>query len=100
MQPRIVVVMGEEALEDAQRPRAPARATSSSRREGEIQRLTPTIDALYVPDIDDSLDEESAKRASGPPSGARRLVRRPAAVLALERQAAAVLVLDRSASSG
>jgi hypothetical protein len=30
---------------------------------GEIQRLTPSIEALYVPSIDDALDEESAKRA-------------------------------------
>jgi hypothetical protein len=29
---------------------------------GQIQRLTPTIDALYVPDIDAALDEEHAKR--------------------------------------
>ena len=29
---------------------------------GEIQQLTPTIEALYVPDIDDSLDAEDAKR--------------------------------------
>ena len=29
---------------------------------GEIQRLTPSIDALYVPNIDDALDDESAKR--------------------------------------
>jgi hypothetical protein len=29
---------------------------------GEVQRLTPTIDALYVPDIDDSLGEEAAKQ--------------------------------------
>jgi len=29
---------------------------------GELQRLTPSIEALYVPDIDRSLDEESAKR--------------------------------------
>jgi uracil-DNA glycosylase len=29
---------------------------------GTIQHLTPSIDALYVPDIDRSLDEESAKR--------------------------------------
>ena len=31
--------------------------------EGEIQSLTPTIDALYVPDIDASLDEVSAKQS-------------------------------------
>ena len=31
-------------------------------RIGEIQQLTPMIEALYVPDIDTSLDEEDAKR--------------------------------------
>ena len=29
---------------------------------GELQRFTPAIEALYVPNIDDALDEESAKR--------------------------------------
>jgi hypothetical protein len=29
---------------------------------GKIQKLTPSCDALYVPDIDASLDDESAKR--------------------------------------
>jgi len=29
---------------------------------GEIQQLTPTVDALYVPSIDESLDEQDAKR--------------------------------------
>jgi len=29
---------------------------------GEMQRLTPSIEALYVPNIDRALDEESAKR--------------------------------------
>jgi hypothetical protein len=28
-----------------------------------VQRLTPSIEALYVPDIDEALDEETAKRA-------------------------------------
>ena len=28
-----------------------------------MQPLTPSIDALVVPDIDDALDEEDAKRA-------------------------------------
>ena len=31
-------------------------------REGEIQAFSPTVDALYVPDIDESLDEEGAKQ--------------------------------------
>jgi hypothetical protein len=29
---------------------------------GEIQRLTPAVEALTVPDIDRSLDDEDAKR--------------------------------------
>jgi uracil-DNA glycosylase family 4 len=62
VQPRIVVVMGPDALavlNDLDIPLArPLRA-----RLGEVQRFTPTIDALYVPNIDDSLDEQDAKRA-------------------------------------
>jgi uracil-DNA glycosylase family 4 len=62
VQPRIVVVMGEDALavlNDLDVPLArPLTATP-----GELQRLTPSIDALWTPSIDSSLDEESAKRA-------------------------------------
>ena len=29
---------------------------------GQVQQLTPSIEALYVPNIDDSLDDENAKR--------------------------------------
>ena len=29
---------------------------------GEIQTLTPSIEALYTPSIDEALDEEQAKR--------------------------------------
>ena len=47
------------ASSTASRSRSRAR---SRQREGEIQAFTPTIDALYVPDIDDSLDEEGAKQ--------------------------------------
>ena len=32
-------------------------------RMGEIQQLTPITDALYVPNIDESLDEQDSKRA-------------------------------------
>ena len=60
--PRIVVVMGVDALavlNDAgvplARPLEPAI--------GVVQRFTPSMEALVVPNIDDSLDEESAKRA-------------------------------------
>jgi uracil-DNA glycosylase family 4 len=62
VQPKIVVVMGEDALELLNglglALAAPLLATS-----GTVQHLTPSIDALYVPSIDEALDEEGAKRA-------------------------------------
>jgi uracil-DNA glycosylase family 4 len=61
VQPRMVVVMGEEALETLNDLELPL-ADEIEAREGEVQRLTPTIDALYVPDIDDSLDTDDAKQ--------------------------------------
>jgi uracil-DNA glycosylase family 4 len=59
--PRIVVVMGDPALETLNGLDVPL-GRELTPDPGEIQSLTPTIDALFVPDIDDSLDEESAKR--------------------------------------
>jgi uracil-DNA glycosylase family 4 len=62
VQPKIVVVMGEDALailNDLDLPLSDTVQPSP----GEIQRLTPSIEALYVPNIDEALDEESAKRA-------------------------------------
>jgi uracil-DNA glycosylase family 4 len=59
--PKIIVVMGVDALaviNDLELPLA-QKLTASP---GELQRLTPTIEALYAPNIDDSLDEEAAKR--------------------------------------
>jgi uracil-DNA glycosylase len=61
VQPRIVVIMGEEALAILNDLELPL-ANEIEPREGEVQSLTPTIDALFVPDIDDSLDEEQAKQ--------------------------------------
>ncbi len=60
--PKIVVVMGEDALHvvnDLDIPLARPLAPES----GALQRLTPAIEALFVPPIDEALDEESAKRA-------------------------------------
>ena len=65
VEPKIIVIMGPEALSalgDMDIPLARAGGLDSARM-GEIQPLTPTIDALYVPNIDDSLDEQEAKRA-------------------------------------
>ncbi len=59
--PKIVVVMGPEALATLNELDVPL-ARPLAPRLGEIQQLTPTIDALYVPNIDESLDEQDAKR--------------------------------------
>jgi uracil-DNA glycosylase family 4 len=61
VQPKLVVVMGTDALavlNDLEIPLARPLAESP----GEIQRLTPSIEALCVPNIDDALDEEDRKR--------------------------------------
>jgi uracil-DNA glycosylase family 4 len=62
VQPKIVVVMGEDALGVLNDLDVPL-SRELSAIPGELQRFTPSIDALFVPDIDESLDEESAKRA-------------------------------------
>src|ERR687883_1914425 len=62
VQPRIVVVMGPDALETLNELSLPL-AQEVRQAPGELQTLTPSIDALYTPNIDDSLDEEAAKRA-------------------------------------
>ena len=61
VQPRCVVVMGERALETLNDLDLPL-SRKLDIEPGRIQSLTPTIDALYVPDIDDSLDSEESKR--------------------------------------
>ncbi len=61
VQPRIVVVMGREALDTLNELALPL-AQEVAVQPGEIQQLTPSIEALYVPNIDEALDEEQAKR--------------------------------------
>ncbi|MFZ2113737.1 MAG: uracil-DNA glycosylase family protein [Solirubrobacteraceae bacterium] len=62
VQPRIVVVMGPEALAALNELDIPL-ARPLEPCMGEIQQLTATTDALYVPNIDESLDEQDSKRA-------------------------------------
>ena len=62
VQPKIVVVMGEEALSILNDQAVPL-ARPVRPEPGVVQSLTPAIDALYTPDIDESLDEQDAKRA-------------------------------------
>ena len=61
VQPKMVVVMGEEALGVLGELEIPLRRELRPAY-GELQQLTPTIEALYVPNIDDALDEERPKR--------------------------------------
>jgi uracil-DNA glycosylase len=61
VQPRIVVVMGEEALQELNALGVPL-GSELEALPGEIQKLTPSCDALWVPDIDRSLDDEQTKR--------------------------------------
>ena len=60
--PRIVVVMGLDALDVLNDVGVPL-ASQVQPALGVVQRFTPSTDALVVPNIDDSLDEESAKRS-------------------------------------
>jgi hypothetical protein len=52
--------MGEEALGFLNSLDFPLSAELADRT-GELQQWTPTIEALFVPDIDASLDEQAAK---------------------------------------
>ncbi len=59
--PKMIVVMGEDALEVLNDLSLPL-AQPVLEQPGEVQHMTPSIEALYVPSIDEALDEESAKR--------------------------------------
>jgi uracil-DNA glycosylase family 4 len=60
--PKLVVAMGERALAFLNAAEFPLSSIVQAEL-GELQRFTPTIEALYVPDIDESLDEQPAKTA-------------------------------------
>ncbi len=59
--PRIVVIMGRDALDTFNDQRLPM-ARELKYSPGELQQLTPTTSALAVPNIDDCLDEEDRKK--------------------------------------
>jgi len=62
VRPRMLVVMGEPALEVVNELGIPL-AEPLRPEPGEIQQLTPACEGLFVPDIDEALDEERSKRA-------------------------------------
>jgi uracil-DNA glycosylase len=61
VQPRIVVIMGAAALAELMELDVPL-GRPVDPESGRIQKLTPTCDALFVPDIDEALDDEGSKR--------------------------------------
>jgi uracil-DNA glycosylase len=61
VQPKLVVVMGAPSVAFLNALGFPLAEPLAADAEGEIQRFTPTIDGLVTPDIDGSLDEQSAK---------------------------------------
>jgi uracil-DNA glycosylase len=62
VEPKLLVVMGEDALEFLNGIGFPL-STPIESKLGELQRFSPTIEALAVPDIDLALDEAPAKTA-------------------------------------
>ena len=61
VQPKIVVVMGEDALAALNDLDVPLAKTIDP-EPGVVQGFTPACEALVVPNIDEALDEEAAKR--------------------------------------
>ena len=61
VQPKIIVIMGEHALRVVNELDVPL-SRPVAYEPGKLQRLAPAIDALVVPDIDSSLDDDQDKR--------------------------------------
>jgi len=62
VQPKLVVAMGAATVAFLNSIHFPL-AAELAPTEGELQRFTPTIQALVTPDIDESLDEAPSKTA-------------------------------------
>jgi uracil-DNA glycosylase family 4 len=62
VQPKLIVVMGEPARSFLNSVEFPL-SSEVGEQTGELQRFTPTIQALVTPDIDEALDEAPAKTA-------------------------------------
>ena len=60
VQPKLIVVMGEDTLRFLDEVDFPL-SDPLQFRLGEVQRFTPSIDALVVPDVDAALDEQEKK---------------------------------------
>ena len=63
VQPKLVVVMGEQAVGFLNELAFPLADPVDPALVGELQRFTPTVSALVTTDVDASLDEQAAKTA-------------------------------------
>ncbi len=61
-EPKIIVCMGPATAAFINLIKVPLAEPIDPELIGQLQQLTPTIETLVTPDIDESLDEESAKR--------------------------------------
>jgi len=62
VQPKLIVVMGDDTLGFLNGLEFPL-ADELKEMIGELQRFTPTVEALVVPDVDAALDDEASKKA-------------------------------------
>jgi uracil-DNA glycosylase len=62
VEPKMVVAMGDEVVATLNELGIPLSQPIDPLRIGEVQRFTPTTDALVVPDVDASLNDEDSKR--------------------------------------
>ena len=63
VQPKLLVAMGDDAVEFLNGLDFPLSAPLDGDAHGTLQRFTPTVEALVTTDIDASLDEQDAKTA-------------------------------------
>ena len=61
VQPKLVVVMGDQVAEFVTELHFPLADPISTDSVGTLQRFTPTVEVLVTPDIDASLDDQAAK---------------------------------------
>ncbi len=59
--PRMLVVMGTDALAVLNELQVPL-SRKLDAKPGVLQQFTPSVEGLYVPNIDEALDDETAKR--------------------------------------
>ncbi len=63
VQPKLLVAMGPRSVDFVNALEFPLSVPIDPDNLGELQRLTPTLEALVTPDIDGALDEQGAKTA-------------------------------------